>query len=88
MKKNITELPSSRWADELPMVIWFHNTSKSHATKFFTFRLLYGEEAVTPKQIKLGSCRTEDLGEEQDMASMLNACEELRLQAISNSKAY
>ena len=26
IKKNITELPKGKWVDELPRVIWSHNT--------------------------------------------------------------
>ena len=57
-KKNITELPKGKWADELPRVIWSHNTTESRTTKFTPFKLLYGEEAVTPEEIKLKSWRT------------------------------
>jgi hypothetical protein len=38
--------------------IWSHNTSICRATKFAPFRLLYGEEPVTPEEIKLHSART------------------------------
>jgi len=55
IKKNITELPKGKWADELPRVIWSHNTTESRTTKFTPFKFLYGEEAVTPEEIKLKS---------------------------------
>jgi len=55
IKKNITELPKGKWADELPRVIWSHNTTESRPTKFTPFKLLYGEEVVTPEEIKLKS---------------------------------
>ena len=58
IKKNITELPKGKWVDELPRVIWSHNTTESRATKFTPFKLLYGEEAVTLEEIKLKSWRT------------------------------
>ena len=60
IKKNITELPKGKWADELPKVIWSHNTTESRATKFTPFKLLYGEEAVTLEEIKLKSWRTNE----------------------------
>jgi len=47
IKKNITELPKGKWADELQRVIWSHNTTESRATKFTPFKLLYAKEAVT-----------------------------------------
>ena len=58
IKKNITELPKGKWIDELPRVIWSHNTTESRATKFTPFKLLFGEEAVTLEEIKLKSWRT------------------------------
>jgi transposase InsO family protein len=50
IKKNITELPKGKWVDELPRVIWSHNTTESKTTKFSPFKLLYGEEAMTPRR--------------------------------------
>jgi hypothetical protein len=41
-----------KWVDELPKVVKSHNTSKSGATKFTPFRLLYGAEAMTPEVLK------------------------------------
>ena len=46
-----------KWADELPKVIWSHNTSESRTTKFTPFRLLYGAEAMTPEDLKNRSLR-------------------------------
>ena len=57
IKKNITELPKGKWVDELPRVIWSHNMTESRATEFTPFKLLYGEEAVMPEDIKLKSWR-------------------------------
>ena len=45
IKKNITEQPKGKWVDELPKVIWSHNTTESRARKFTPFKVLYGEEA-------------------------------------------
>jgi transposase InsO family protein len=36
IKRNITELPKSKWVEELPGVIWSHNTTTSR-TRSFTF---------------------------------------------------
>jgi len=46
-----------KWADELPKVIWSHNTSELGTTKFTPFRLLYGAEAMTPEELKNRSLR-------------------------------
>jgi hypothetical protein len=45
-------LPKGKWADELPKVVWVHNTIVSRSTNFFPFKLLYGEEAMTPEEIQ------------------------------------
>jgi len=44
-------LPNGKWVDELPKIIWAHNTTTSRSTNFTPFKLLYGEEAITHKEI-------------------------------------
>jgi hypothetical protein len=46
-----------KWVDELPKVVWSHNTTVSRATGFTPFRLLFGTEAMTPEEIKNESMR-------------------------------
>jgi hypothetical protein len=46
-----------KWTDELPKVIWSHNTTVSRATGFTPFHLLFGTEAMTPEEIKNESMR-------------------------------
>jgi hypothetical protein len=46
-----------KWVDELPKVIWSHNTTGSRATGFTPFRLLFGTEAMTPEEIRNESMR-------------------------------
>ena len=48
-------------------MIWSHNMTKSRTTKFTLFRLLYGEEAMVPEEIKWGSIRTEEEPVSNDM---------------------
>jgi hypothetical protein len=57
IKKCLFEHKKGKWADELPKVIWSHNTSESRTTKFTPFRLLYGAEAMTPEELKNRSLR-------------------------------
>ena len=64
IKKNITEQPKGKLVYELPKVIWSHNTTESRATTFTPFKLLYGEEAMTPEELRHGSYRTEDPDED------------------------
>ena len=44
IKINITEQPKGKWVDELPKVIWSHNTTESWATKFTPSKLLYAKK--------------------------------------------
>jgi hypothetical protein len=46
-----------KWVDELPRVIWSHNTTVSRAASFTPFRLLFGTEAMTPEEMKNESTR-------------------------------
>ena len=90
IKKNITELPKGKWADELPRVIWSHNTTESRATKFIPFKLLYGEEAVTPEEIKLKSWRTAEGADniEEDIKPSIDTIEAGKIQAAINLEKY
>jgi hypothetical protein len=58
IKKIIENQPKGKWAEELLRSVWSHNTSVCKATKFIPFKLLYGEEPITPKEIKFCSART------------------------------
>jgi hypothetical protein len=77
------------WAEELPRVVWSHNTTTSRATNFTPFRLLYGEEAVIFEGIKLGSLRADqEPRNEEDKNLAIDTREEDRLQALSNIEKY
>jgi transposase InsO family protein len=56
--KLIFNLPRGKWLDELIKVVWIHNTTASRSTGFTPFKLLFGDEAITPKEAKTGSIRT------------------------------
>jgi hypothetical protein len=57
IKKILEDQSNGKWAEELPRVVWSHNTSICRVTNFTHFKLLYGKELVTPKEIKLRSTR-------------------------------
>ena len=90
IKKNITELPKRKWIDELPRVIWSHNMTESRTTKFTPFKLLYGEDAVTPEGIILKSWRTsEEAGAaEEDIKPSIDKIEAGKIQAAINLGRY
>jgi hypothetical protein len=46
-------------------VVWSHNTTASRSTRFTPFKLLFGDEAITPEEAKAGSIRTTTLVEDE-----------------------
>jgi hypothetical protein len=52
IKKCLFDQKKGKWVDELPKVIWSHNTTVSRATGFAPLRLLFGTEAMTPEEIE------------------------------------
>lgn len=59
ISKCLDNAKKGKWAQELVTAVWGHNVSQTRTTGFTPFRLLYGEEAVTPEELKLGLFRTE-----------------------------
>jgi len=86
IKKNITEQPKGKWVDELTKVIWSHNTTESRETKFTPFKLLYGEEAMTPEELRHGSYRTE--APDEDIKPTIDTIEAIKTQASINLGRY
>ena len=56
--------------------------TESRATKFTPFKLLYGEEAMTPEELRHGSYRTEAPNE--DIKPTINTIEAIKTQAVIN----
>jgi hypothetical protein len=54
----IFNLPKGKWSDLLVKIMWNHNTVVSRSTGFTSFKLLFGDEAITPEEAKTGSIRT------------------------------
>jgi hypothetical protein len=48
--KLIFNQPRGKWLDELIKVVWSHNTIVSRLTGFTPFKLLFGDEAITPRR--------------------------------------
>jgi hypothetical protein len=57
IKKCLFDQKQGKWVDELPKVIWSHNTTVSRAISFTPFRLLFGIEVMTLEEIKNESMR-------------------------------
>nr|AAM08814.1 Putative retroelement [Oryza sativa Japonica Group] len=56
IKKKIEEHPK-RWHEVLSEALWAHRISKHGATKVTPFELVYGQEAILPVEVNLGSLR-------------------------------
>ena len=48
-----------KWLKELPAVIWSLRTSRSQATGFTPFFMVYGSDAVLPTDLEYGSPRVQ-----------------------------
>jgi transposase InsO family protein len=79
----------SKWPDELIKVVWSHNTTISRSTGFTPFKLLFGDEAITPEEAKVGSIRTTASAEDEaDYHVAKDTIEGTRLQAVENINTY
>jgi hypothetical protein len=58
IKKILEGEKKGKWAEVMPRAVWHHNTMVCRVTNFTPFRLLFGAEAVLPKEIKHQSLRT------------------------------
>jgi transposase InsO family protein len=56
--KSIFNQPRGKWLDELIKMVWNHNTTVSRSTGFTPFKLLFGDEAITLEEARMGSIRT------------------------------
>jgi transposase InsO family protein len=50
ISKTLFNLRKGKWVEELPKVVWSHNTTASRAIGFTPFKLLYREEAMLPEE--------------------------------------
>jgi hypothetical protein len=50
--KSIFNQPKGKWPHELIKVVWNHNTIVSRSTRFTSFKLPFGDEAITPEEAR------------------------------------
>jgi hypothetical protein len=87
--KLIFNQPRGKWPEELIKVVWSHNTTTSRSTGFTPFKLLFGDEAITPEEAKAGSIRTvASTEDEADYSVAKDAIEGTRLQDVENINKY
>jgi ribonuclease HI len=81
--------PRGKWPEELIKVVWSHNTTVSRSTRFTPFKLLFGDEAITPEEAKTRSIRTTASTEDEaDYHVAKDTIEGVRLQAVETINKY
>jgi hypothetical protein len=87
--KSIFNQAKGKWRDELIKVVWNHNTAVSRSTGFIPFKLLFGNEAITPEEARAGSIRTlASIEDEGDCQITKDTIEGTKLQAIEHINKY
>jgi hypothetical protein len=73
----------------MPRAVWSHNTIICRATNFIPFQLLFGAEAVLPKEIKHQSlCPTAEVPPCPNEAEENDLLESNMLKAVANLQKY
>ena len=88
ISKTLLNLHKGKWIEELPKVVWSHNTTASRTIGFTPFKLLYGEEAMLPEEIKHQSLRVMKQALVADEEYSKETIEGIRLEAIENITKY
>jgi hypothetical protein len=89
IKKILENHPKHKWAEELPRVVWSHNTSVCRAMKFSPFKLLYGKEPITPEEIKLHNTRTKtEAAYNPNKAESKDLLESEPMKVVDNLQSY
>jgi hypothetical protein len=87
--RSIFNLPKGNWIDELIKVVSNHNTTVSRSTSFTPFKLLFGDEAITPEEARTRSIRTLASVEDEDTCKVSkDSIEGVRIQAIDHINKY
>jgi len=86
--KTLFNLRKGKWVEELPKVVWSHNTTASRMTGFTPFKLLYGEEAMLPEEVRHQSLRVikQTLAEDEEYSK--ETIKGTRLEAVENIAKY
>ena len=88
ISKTLFQLRKGKWIEELSKVVWSHNTMASRAMGFTPFKLLYGEEAMLPEEIKHQSLQVMKQTLAVDEEYSKETIEGSRLEAVENINKY
>src|SRR5438128_4899620 len=68
---------ASKWARELPSMLWALRTSPCRATDESSFFLTYGSEVVLPTELEFGSPRVQNFNEKKSEDNQLEDLDQL-----------
>lgn len=89
VKRCLFDQKKGKWVNELPKVVWSHNTTESRATGFTPFKLLFGSKAVMPEEIKNKSMRVLKAEDRDDITKVEKDMIKMELdQAVENLDRY
>ncbi|XP_057418416.1 uncharacterized protein LOC130712607 [Lotus japonicus] len=80
LKRQLFEAKGA-WLDELPVVIWYYNTTQHSTTGETPFRMTYGADAILPMEIDNNSWRTSPQFEGENPSNM-----EVELDLLSETR--
>jgi hypothetical protein len=87
--KSIFNQPKGKCRDELIKVVWNHNTVVSRSIGSTPFKLLFGDEAITPEEARRGSIRTMASTEDEEGYKITkDTIEGTRLQEVDHINRY
>lgn len=90
IKKRLED-SKGRWATELMMVLWAHQTTPQTATGETPFKLAYDSESLVPVEIGIPSARVESFDPSYNadgLRANLDLADELRDEAIMRITSY
>ena len=88
LKKCLVGLPKGAQPEELQKALWALRTSPTRATGFSPFKLLFGDEAMTPAEFTASSYRATVQADPAAREVSLDLLDEQRVQAISTMQKY
>ena len=88
LKKRLVGLPKGAWPEELQKTLWALRTSPTRTTGFSPFKLLFGDEAMTPGELAAKSHRATAQPNQADREVSIDLLEERRIQAVSTMSSY
>jgi hypothetical protein len=88
ISKTLFNLRKGKWIEELSKVIWSHSTTVSRTIGFTPFKLLYGEGAMLPKEIKHRNLHAIRQALAEDEEYLKETIKGTRLEAVKNITKY